>query len=544
MSQIYKEPAGTPGAAPVQFLQGNVGPKIGPDGTGTINTDGPPAAGAYGIANLWPITTTGVAIGNYMYVEDRTFLSACVVDSSTTMGQRGTFSTIQSAITNYAAVVGTGTNVATIYIRPGIYVEDPVIPDNVNIQFIGVATPPIDFAIAINQFPVVIDGNWTQGASPGVIFFENITFTDSSGAGNQFNVTTAFGLLSLKSCCIEKFSITAGSIHFFNCQGGDCTVGGTAQAFWDFCPFVGNITLDGTAQIRIRKSQDIALISGTGSQVSIFDSSLGTPATCTAAVVYNGVYDNATTSANLTRFFDGSQASLKAMPATCGTVYNGITTAVDYTILPTDQYVGVTTRVAARTLTLPIPNVGFFPQCNKYQIFIIHDESGQNGTYPITIIPNAAVVGTTIDGASSYVMNIPYQTVVLMNVSQGATNNWVVLWSSSPSVSSGWTNVTGATQAMITNNNYVTNRGAGVTYTLPATASFGDSINIVGKLGLTTIAQNANQQIVVGSASSTVGVGGSVAGTNVGDCITLRCTTGGSSTVWIAESYVGVLTVT
>jgi hypothetical protein len=72
----------------------------------------------------------------------------------------------------------------------------------------------------------------------------------------------------------------------------------------------------------------------------------------------------------------------------------------------------------------------------------------------------------------------------------------------------------------------------------------GDTIKIVGKLGTWSIAQNANQQILIGSASSTVGVGGSVAGTNVGDSIELVVITSGASTVWRSLSFVGNLTVT
>ena len=102
-----------------------------------------------------------------------------------------------------------------------------------------------------------------------------------------------------------------------------------------------------------------------------------------------------------------------------------------------------------------------------------------------------------------------------------------------------WTDVTSATQALDVENGYFTDRGGGVTYTLPATAALGDVIKIDGKLGLTTIAQNANQSIRIGSSISTVGVGGSVVGTNLGDCITLRCSTAGASTVWIAESTMG-----
>ncbi len=102
-----------------------------------------------------------------------------------------------------------------------------------------------------------------------------------------------------------------------------------------------------------------------------------------------------------------------------------------------------------------------------------------------------------------------------------------------------WTDVTGATQTLAVGNGYITDRGGGVTYTLPSTASLGDVIEIVGKAGLATITPNANQQINIGSASGTVGVTGTAVATNAGDCIQLRCTTSGASTVWRAQNFVG-----
>lgn len=105
-----------------------------------------------------------------------------------------------------------------------------------------------------------------------------------------------------------------------------------------------------------------------------------------------------------------------------------------------------------------------------------------------------------------------------------------------------WVDVTTATQALSVQTGYVTDH-TNVTYTLPATAVLGDQIRIVGKLGLSTIAQNANQQILMSSASSTVGATGSIVGTNVGDCVWLVCITAGASTVWRGESFVGNWTV-
>lgn len=106
-----------------------------------------------------------------------------------------------------------------------------------------------------------------------------------------------------------------------------------------------------------------------------------------------------------------------------------------------------------------------------------------------------------------------------------------------------WTDITGATQALAVNNGYVTNRGGGVTYTLPASAAEGDMIWVAGKLGAWTIAQNANQQILLGSASSTIGLSGSLASTNVGDCVLMLCTTAGASAVWRVVNCVGNITV-
>src|SRR5580698_8839087 len=106
-----------------------------------------------------------------------------------------------------------------------------------------------------------------------------------------------------------------------------------------------------------------------------------------------------------------------------------------------------------------------------------------------------------------------------------------------------WNDVTSGTQLLAVENGYVTDFGAGVTYTLPATAVFGSMIAIVGKTGMWTVAQNANQQILSGSSSSTVGVGGSIASTSAGDCVELICITGGASTVWRARNEVGNLTI-
>lgn len=106
-----------------------------------------------------------------------------------------------------------------------------------------------------------------------------------------------------------------------------------------------------------------------------------------------------------------------------------------------------------------------------------------------------------------------------------------------------WTDVTTATQTLAAQNGYVTDRSGGVTYTLPATATLGDVIKIVGKLGLAVITPNASQQILIGSTSGLAGATGTATSNNVGDCIELVCTTGGSSSIWRADSVIGTWTL-
>jgi hypothetical protein len=112
-------------------------------------------------------------------------------------------------------------------------------------------------------------------------------------------------------------------------------------------------------------------------------------------------------------------------------------------------------------------------------------------------------------------------------------------------VSSGftWNNVTSSTQLIAIENAYVTNNAGGVTYTLPATANFGDTFIITGKAGLWTLAQNANQQILLAASSTTIGAMGSLTSTSVGDSITCVCITGGASTVWRAYNSMGNMIV-
>lgn len=105
-----------------------------------------------------------------------------------------------------------------------------------------------------------------------------------------------------------------------------------------------------------------------------------------------------------------------------------------------------------------------------------------------------------------------------------------------------WIEVTTTSASMVINTGYVTNNGALVTVTLPATAAFGSVIQVVGKgVGGWKIAQNAGQTIRFGNQSTTTGVAGSLASGQFRDAVSFVCST--ADTDFTIFDSVGNMTV-
>lgn len=105
-----------------------------------------------------------------------------------------------------------------------------------------------------------------------------------------------------------------------------------------------------------------------------------------------------------------------------------------------------------------------------------------------------------------------------------------------------WTEVTGTTVALAVNNGYILNNAGVITATLPAAATLGAIIRIVGKgAGGWLIAQNSGQTIHFGNTNTTTGAGGSLASTVRYDCLELVCTT--ANTDFVVRSSMGNITI-
>jgi len=105
-----------------------------------------------------------------------------------------------------------------------------------------------------------------------------------------------------------------------------------------------------------------------------------------------------------------------------------------------------------------------------------------------------------------------------------------------------WNEVLAVSANMAVANGYIANDAGLVTLTMPAAAAVGDEIRVASKgAGGWLVAQNASQSIRLGNVVTTVGVGGSLASTALGDCLHLACTT--TNTGWEVLSAVGNITI-
>ena len=122
-------------------------------------------------------------------------------------------------------------------------------------------------------------------------------------------------------------------------------------------------------------------------------------------------------------------------------------------------------------------------------------------------------------------------TIATARLGSGTANSTTYLrgdqtWATIPPSKDPWTEVTGTTQAMATNNRYAASNASLVTLTLPTTAAIGDQIEVVGKgAGGWRIAQNADQLIRFGDLVSTTGISGRLDSTNRYDSLCIVCIT-------------------
>ena len=439
------------------------------------------------------------------------------------------YKTINAA---YAAAVTAGAP-QTVFVQPGTYSENLTLVAGIDISAYSCDSSLQKEDITHN---VTISGTVTASYS-GSCSISGIAFqTNGSNAIVVSGSNTTE--LTLDNCFLNVLSGTGISM---NSSGSsnlnfDYCWGNLAAGTNYFSVVQGNIVTFGGQFANQGSSTVSSTLSGGSFQSTgtAFLNTLSLSGTATASLQYTFIGIGNTTAITLTGgsttdatfcIFASGTASAFSIGAGCVanlkmcTVSSANTNAI--TGVGTLIYMGLAFPGSSSTINVSTQ------QPSPWTVF-------QGGT---------GLTGTTINQilyspSNNTIAGLPTANNSTLQTNGSGVPAWVA---TTPAVT--WNDSTGATVTLVAANGYVTDRGGGVTYTLPASGTLGDYIQIVGKLGAWSVAQNANQQILFGSSSSTVGVTGSIASTNVGDCVEMVCITAGASTVWRVKNAVGNITV-
>lgn len=447
---------------------------------------------------------------------------------------KGNFTTIQAAVT--AASSGD-----SVFIRPGTYTENITLKAGVDLVGFGSeGTTP----------SVTILGKCTHSAS-GLISFSGIRFQTNSDycisntSNGQLYLESCYifcnnnvaiqnsnsaGVISLKNCkgvinaTLIYYFTNTGSIQFINCFMGNnlTTTASTSTGAVTIynSSIVGPISTSGNGYVQCYNSQVISNAGGTPLQIA---------GTVTASYVFNSLIWNFAGAAPIT--IDAGSTLNIYESIVDGSAVNVVTG------LGTLNYGGITFPQGSG-LTVSNQTPVAFPVT-------------EGGTGRSTLTNHGVLVGAATSAITQLTVGTNGQ--VLLG-STGADPVFATLTSTGGTISyttgagslnleaagsgGAWVEETGATRALLVNQSVIGNRGTAQTFTLPTTAAQGSVIRIVQVgAGAITIAQNASEQIRLGSAITTAGVGGSLTTTSVGDSIAIVCYV--ADTTWVAISSIG-----
>ncbi len=178
------------------------------------------------------------------------------------------------------------------------------------------------------------------------------------------------------------------------------------------------------------------------------------------------------------------------------------------------------------------------------------------GTFSaITVTNHSVLIGAASNGITSLALtngqlaigntgNDPSAATLTAGAGVTITNGAGSITISSGTGGLTWSVIT-VDQTVVVGNGYICNKAGLLTLTLPASPAVGDMFAVTGintALGW-KIGQPATQQIFMGTSSTTVGTGGSLASINIRDSLVLVCVVAGTAAVWNVIDSMGNITV-
>lgn len=425
-------------------FDGTAATQIAPQ-AGNINvlTYNPSPTNTFTNSVVASLNSDGTSAGN-LKIENRSWTTQYIVDSSTTVGSRGTYSTIASA---YAAAKSAGSG--TIFIRAGTYTENLAM-DTANVNLCayncdgqsqtarviikGKITVTYSGSASISGCFLQTNGdNYISltGGSASKLYLYNCSLNANDATGLSQNRSSSY--IFCQNCTFvitavqKQFDLVAGSLYLDHCTsynwGFDATsstASGGVIYIWDsVLQFI--ITTSGTNSFEmlnseIRGNNTVCLTCGGSGENFIKNGQLlsGTAASISVGsnirlqnVALDTTNANTITGAGTVEWSNLSFSDICAINATTqtplltqvGAVKVTSPGAYPYTAVPQDHVIFVDTS-SARTI-----NLNASPQTG--QIYRIKDNVGSAGTNAITVTPAAG----NIDGAASYSINVNYGSV-------------------------------------------------------------------------------------------------------------------------------------
>lgn len=455
----------------VSLLGSDVGQTITGDSGGALS----PTAGNWNIlgqkAGSIPVMDT-IGSASTLSIENRTWVTEFVVDPSSTVGLRGTYTTIQSAIN--AASSGD-----MIYVRPGTYVENLTLIAGITIasipgdgydnlvQIEGSITGTYSGISTISGCKLVpttaggitlSGGGGTQLYVKGCVLFS----FGSSGTNYVFTSTNAACTASFYDCLFDTnafgsyFNVSAGGVNIFNCDfapnSGGSTIANTIsggvidmrntaygdqnilQPSWTIsggnfyavnCDINGSITTSSTSNLTISNCNcysTTTFFTLGGSSHYIYGSAITSGTGSAVSVSTSCFLSQLTINSTNTNPITGS-----GTVNYCGLSFIG--TSATSLINTTTQSPGVKSNDAVKVIA-----PGSYPYTTKPQdaviivdtssartivplaspvtgqMHTIKDNVGSAATNNITITPS----GANIDGSASTTINIAYGSITIV----------------------------------------------------------------------------------------------------------------------------------
>ena len=375
--------------------------------------------------------------GTTIKIADQTWATQYVVDPSVTAGLKGTFTTINAAMTQAIADGNTSSTYggANIQIRAGTYSENIEVTANNYFRFQSFGANQVDGGtnVALSG-TITIDAsgfaNFTSVQLLGIITNSGNIETTNCGIYNAFVGGSSSANVIYNSVILLSVAISGGAYFSANnsflggvtfTDDGTCLSyfylvlieGSTSltiegQAFFYCCFGDGSanaLAVSGAGQFNLYNCSVFPGITGSSSATQyIVNSSFASPCSATAQFEYSNVSLLAQYGSYVGIF--GSSATPLLNQTGQGNMLQTTRVSGSYDVLTTDYYIGVTSTAGAYTITLPATST-----IAPNQVFIIKDESGGAHTHNIT------VVGATgnIDGAASQVITQNYGSFSVTN---------------------------------------------------------------------------------------------------------------------------------